>query len=303
MAILFTAKLTPQQLDFIVGDHEKRLQKVEREDVKQNTRLMGIETNIVNLGNRVKALEQNGPPPSSGGGGSNGGELGPVAQEILNAISGVEAPDGFKLDKRLDDIYNGVLDASNRLDNLAFITEKELLIPRKILTGAVAKTEYQLPVPAYGHYVAGPVTVYDLSGTRLLKIGEKPVTATITVSGKVTFDQIPYQQVTLVYILAVNLKDLPQDFLTTTIEILRSNTATLSDVLDLQNRMRQSEEALQLERITPRGLYTQAIGSTVYVTWSYEDSPDISHFVLERYDENTGEWVPFDGLYGIVLPA
>ncbi len=299
MSILFTAQLTPQQLDFIVGDHEKRLQKVEREDTKQNTRLMGIETNIVNLGNRVKAIESNGAPPPSGG----GTDLGPVAQEIINAIAGVNAPDGFKLDKRFDDIYSGVLDADTRLDNIVFVTEKELLIPRKILTSAVAKTEYQLPVPAYGHYVAGPVGVFDLSGKRTLKINNKVVTATISTGGKVVFDQIPYQQVTLVYILAVKLKDLPQDFLTTTIDILQSNTATLSDVLDLQDRMTKSEANLQLERITPRGLYTQAIGSTVYVTWSYEDSPDISHFVLERYNEDTGEWIPFDGLYGIVLPA
>lgn len=36
------------------------------------------------------------------------------------------------------------------------------------------------------------------------------------------------------------------------------------------------------------------------VSWSYKDSSDLKHFVLEYYDENKMEWIPYDSYMGII---
>lgn len=39
---------------------------------------------------------------------------------------------------------------------------------------------------------------------------------------------------------------------------------------------------------------------TTSVSWAYKDSPDLKYFVLEVYDEIKRQWVPYDGLMGII---
>ena len=36
------------------------------------------------------------------------------------------------------------------------------------------------------------------------------------------------------------------------------------------------------------------------VSWSYKDSSDLKHFVLEYYDEITRKWRPYDNRMGII---
>lgn len=46
-------------------------------------------------------------------------------------------------------------------------------------------------------------------------------------------------------------------------------------------------------------IYNEATGQSS-VTWSYEDNPELEHFVLEYYDDIKKEWVPYDEHMGIV---
>ncbi|EMF0416049.1 hypothetical protein I4L69_001941 [Enterococcus faecium] len=39
---------------------------------------------------------------------------------------------------------------------------------------------------------------------------------------------------------------------------------------------------------------------TTSVSWSYQDDPELEHFVLEYYDENRRTWVPYDNYMGII---
>lgn len=39
---------------------------------------------------------------------------------------------------------------------------------------------------------------------------------------------------------------------------------------------------------------------TTHIQWSYVDSPDLTHFEIEVYDENLRKWVKHDGRNGIV---
>ena len=52
--------------------------------------------------------------------------------------------------------------------------------------------------------------------------------------------------------------------------------------------------------LAPKGLSVNSHGEQVYVYFSYEDSPEISHFVLERWDPDRGRWVPYDGAAGVI---
>lgn len=36
------------------------------------------------------------------------------------------------------------------------------------------------------------------------------------------------------------------------------------------------------------------------VSWSYKDDEDLEYFVLEYYDENKREWIPYDGYMGVI---
>lgn len=37
-----------------------------------------------------------------------------------------------------------------------------------------------------------------------------------------------------------------------------------------------------------------------YVSFSYKDSSDLEHFILEYYDEELRKWVPYDNYMGII---
>ena len=46
-------------------------------------------------------------------------------------------------------------------------------------------------------------------------------------------------------------------------------------------------------------LYNQETDTTA-VSWSYRDQPDLEYFILEMYDDIAKQWVPYDGLMGII---
>lgn len=39
---------------------------------------------------------------------------------------------------------------------------------------------------------------------------------------------------------------------------------------------------------------------TTSVSWSYKDSEDLEYFVLEYYDPDLREWVPYDNYMGVI---
>lgn len=299
MAVL-SIKLTQQQVESILVQHEQRLGQVENKNRTQDTRLMGVETNIVAFSNKIKQFEDklnNFQLPDTS-------EVSKAAAEVANAIAGVEAPEGYKLDKRLDDLRAGVLDNTNRLNQIAYIVEKDVLLPRTYLTPSpVTDTTYQLPVPESGSFIPGPIQVLDALGQNPVVIDGQELTAVISQTGQVVFSQAPRQQVTLHYTMRVDLGKLPEDFLTQVLEMNQVDAEIAAEILTLRQQLTQVSTDLLKERLTPKALYATASGSTVYVSWAYEDLPEISHFILERWDPATGQWMPFDGKQGIVYKS
>lgn len=295
---IFQAKLTQQQIELVLGQQGKRLTALEQKSNQHSARLTGVETNIVYLGNRVTdALRQIDDFLQNNGGGGSGYVPGPEIQEVLNAVAGVDAPDGLRLDKRLDDLYSGILDVGTRVSQVEGVKDKTLIIPRSYNLPSLSDTLYQLPPPQYGEYVAGVAAVLNETGDSPLIINGELVTAVVSATGQVAFSMIPVQPSTLVYSLRVTLGELPEDFLQL---VNRGNDTVAADLAGIQSQLEANTQAIELEQITPKGLTVTSSGSTVYVSFSYEDSPELSHFILERYDPATGRWVPYDGASGIV---
>jgi hypothetical protein len=58
-----------------------------------------------------------------------------------------------------------------------------------------------------------------------------------------------------------------------------------------------------IEKITPKNIQVNVESGIAKVSFSYEDHPELSHFVLEYFDESSGTWKPYDGADGIVTKS
>lgn len=184
---------------------------------------------------------------------------------------------------------------------LADLETKKFLIPIEEVTNdgqnpiPVTTNTYKLRYSGPGEIFAGKVDVLDQAGeVPMIGPDNKEITATVDATGTVVFSRPPNAAVRLTFGVLMPFSDLPQEFLKVRFKSgLEKDLGMLIDV-------RKLKEDMAIEQITPSGLYAQATGSTVYLTFTYQDRPEISHFILERYNPATGQWEPYDGAQGIV---
>jgi len=68
---------------------------------------------------------------------------------------------------------------------------------------------------------------------------------------------------------------------------------------DLINTLEELEKA----KLRPTGFQVVQVDDENYqLQFSYSDHPNLSHFIIEKKDPNTGEWKPYDGEVGRVEP-
>jgi hypothetical protein len=242
-----------------------------------------------------------------------------IKDEINNAIAEVDAvvDDGLKLDYRLRKIQEM---AQEGVD----FKNRDIIMPYKWESDTIVRdSEILLPPEAGVQYIDGDVTVLNETGDKgLLTSSNSLLRGKIDATGKVTLDEAPNQKVKIYFPVKLHFKDVPDDFLYYLVETVVSKTSPLmemllkfekllndvmTDILAMKGEnwtvdysiMRNHKEIVQ-EQITPKGLCISVEDGIVHATFSYNDHPYLDHFVLEKWDEEKNDWVPYDGEYGIV---
>jgi hypothetical protein len=243
-----------------------------------------------------------------------------IKNEINNAIAEVDSvvDDGLKLDYRLRRIQEM---AQHSLD---FIN-RDIVMPYKVeLNYNVGDTIIQLPKEEGIIFVEGVVTVLDENGEKgLLTSNNSLLTGRIDENGLVLLDEAPKKPVRLYFPVKMQFKDVPDDFLYFLLETVVSKTSPLMEMLmrfekmltgvlaDIESMKGQdwtidfsimrNHKELVMESITPKGLSISVQDGMAHVTFSYNDHPFLSHFVVEKWDEEENTWKPYDGQYGVIM--
>jgi hypothetical protein len=251
--------------------------------------------------------------------GGGGGALteGVYYDELNNAIASVDATieDGMKLDYRLREIQEI---AATGVD----LSNKELYMPYKHSMTDLSTRSFMIPQQDGIVFVDGEVTVLNQEGDPFLDENNRIITGTIDANGQVELSTIPPEPYNLYFPVQMKLKDIPMDFLYLFMQqMLQKNSRILEVVLAFEHQlshiledieymkginwtpdfsiMRNHQELVK-EGITPKGLSVEVVDGMVHVTFSYNDHPYLSHFILEKWDEEQQKFVPYDGLNGIV---
>lgn len=247
-----------------------------------------------------------------------GGELtgGMFYEELNNAISSVDPTinDGIKLDYRLRDLQD---QAAKGIQ----LSNKELIVAYKHEVDTVVKP-FTLPPEEGIIYVGGDVTVLNQEGNPMLDAGGKIITGTIDPTGLITVTADVLEPSTLYFPVQMKLKDIPDDFLYLFMEqMVKKNSRIMETVLGVEEKINailkdieymkgvdwtpdfsimKNHQELVKEGITPKGLQVEVKDGMAHATFSYNDHPYLSHFVMERWDEETKTWIPYDGVNGII---
>ena len=255
--------------------------------------------------------------------GGGGGALteGVYYDELNNAIASVDATieDGMKLDYRLREIQEIATTGVNLFDQLS---NKELYMPYKYSVTEAAIQSLVIPEQEGIIFVDGEVTVLNEEGDPFLDEDNRIIVGTIDASGQVQLSAAPPEPFHLYFPVQMKLKDIPDDFLYLFMQqMIHKNSRVMKAVLNFEHQintiledieymkgvnwtpdfsiMRNHQELVK-EGITPKGLNVEVVDGMVHVSFSYNDHPYLSHFILEKWDEEQQRFVPYDGLNGIV---
>lgn len=247
-----------------------------------------------------------------------GGELteGVFYDELNNAIANVDVTikDGLKLDYRLREITSM---AQKGID----VSAKDLYMPYKYHVEE-STDEFIVPQEEGVIFVEADVTVLDKNGDPFLDLYGNIITGKIQPSGKVDLTYSPREAFTVYFPVKMKLKDIPDDFLYLFAnQMIQKNSRIMEVVLNFEDELESLIEDVQYmkgvhwtpdisimtnyqniikEGITPKGLHTEVKDGMAHVTFSYNDHPELSHFVLEKWDEEQKKFVPYDGKKGII---
>lgn len=248
-----------------------------------------------------------------------GGEVtsGEVYEEINNAIANVDPMimPGLRLDYRIQEAYN--------LANAgAAALEKNIYVPRKFIPGEITTFTIQGEVLSTEKFVAGEVTVLDENSLPIISSKNQLITAQIDESGLITLSEIPNVRTVMYYPIEIEFKDVEKEFLYIMMEMmLKKNNPMMQQVMMISKNLEsilgdieamkgihwtpefsimQNHIDIVKEAITPKGVYLTVEDGKTNLSFSYEDSPLISHFVVEKFDDETGEWMPANENGGII---
>jgi len=252
--------------------------------------------------------------PANGGGALTEGIF---YDELNNAIASVDATieDGLKLDYRLREIQEMAA-----YGNVAI--QKELYMPYKYSVTNPSSLTIEIPSQDEIVFVDGEVTVLNQEGTPFLDENQQLITGTINTNGIVTLTAIPSDMCYLYFPVQMKFKDIPKEFLYLFMQqMIQKNSRIMEFILTFEKQlldilqdidymkgtqwtpdfsiMRNHQEIVK-EGITPKGLNVEVVDGKAHVTFSYNDHPHLSHFILEIWDEAQQRFVPYDGVNGIV---
>jgi hypothetical protein len=183
--------------------------------------------------------------------------------------------------------------------SLQALKEKKLVIPQIFTTSnIVSSNQLQIPIDPLDEVVPGEVDVVDQSTGQVVMSNGVQVTGTVNSGGMVSFSSSPNTDIRIVYGVKVSLSELPEDFLKRHF-YTNDDERNMITVIDELNEL---ETEIIRENIKPTGMYTKTTPDGTSIVFSYAEDPNISHFILERYDETNGAWVPYDGGSGIIEP-
>lgn len=241
-----------------------------------------------------------------------------INAEIDNAVSSVEAEveDGLKLDYRLRKIQEIAMEGKA-------LSEKDLYLPYVYeLDHDLDQTTIVLPTLEGIQFLQGDVTVLQMNGDIITDGEGNIISGTINEQGVVTLTAAPREKVKLYFPVQMEFKEIPKDFLLIFMQmVVQKNSEYMRQIAKFQNTLADIVKDIQAmkgenwtidfsimknhqdiikESITPKGLQVEVKNGMVHASFSYNDHPYLSHFVLEKWNEDTQQWEPFDGAHGIV---
>lgn len=248
-------------------------------------------------------------------------DLGPLGEEINKAIALVDAnvPDGIKLDFRLQQNEKNIRALLSHEDQTIWIPYATTVEQPTSLTIQAIKPEHAV-------FLQADVTVVT-DDKKPAKTDEmQKIKGTMNGSGLITLNYLPVKKVHLWYPIEVQRKYVQDKDLWNILEVIQMGSggeinndeieefmAYVREQLEIMkgidyNSEQNIADAYQLiekTRLAPKSLQiTQLPNDQLAVQFSYEDHPLLSHFVLEKWDEETKTWLPYDGDEGIVtLPV
>lgn len=182
-------------------------------------------------------------------------------------------------------------------EDLEQLKQQQIIIPRSVSFDNVNTKTISIDGTTQS-IVSGSVDVISQNTGQVIIRNNNQVTATITETGDITFNILPYEPVQIIYGIRVRLDSLPEDFL------IKHFYTSLDEknIKTMINNVTTLQSSLIMEQIKPTGLFTKNTASGPTITFSYPQSEELDHFVLERYNEDTKTWEPYDGANGIIYP-
>lgn len=238
--------------------------------------------------------------------------------EIKFAIANVnpEIPDGLKLDYRLRNMHEQIQQAS-------LLQSKSFIIPLKMEKDRLVDVSLQLPSSVEYTFISGIVTVVNHRLETIVLPNDQLLTGTVNDAGLIVFSGLTNEAVYLYVPVMMAFKDLPDNLFDLLNDLaLQKSDPLFKDLIELEASLRHVADDLAamkgvnwtidhsimdnfrrtiLESISPKGLHVQVQDGVAQIMFSYQDHSNLSHFVLERWDEESQSWEPYDGNEGIVL--
>lgn len=260
---------------------------------------------------------------SAGGGGGGGGYDERLMDEINAAVADVSMliPDGLKLDCRIQQ----VLDVATKGGTLG---DKTIIIPMRHVFRHNGANELTLAEQDGVVYQRGDVALITATGDTVRTTTGAPAIGKLEPlrngrEARLLLPEIVMGNYTALYPAEIKLKDWPEEAIQAVLDASISRTSPTFIKLDginlaletIENDiaamkgsnwtmdislMRNHRDIIR-ESITPKGLRVDVVDGKTVASFAYTDHPSLSHFVVEQMNEE-GEFVPYDGEDGIVLP-
>lgn len=240
-----------------------------------------------------------------------------IYAEINNAVSEVDGiiEDGLKLDYRLRQITEQATKGGE-------LSSKEFILPIVHELHEPITVEFQIDPIEGAEFLEGEVTVLDMNGEPVIHPSGQLIHGVITENGVVTLNALPTQPVKLYFPVRMALRNVPEEialyimdsfnqksshFMRDILELKETQQKLLTDIRAMKGEnwtvdfsIMKNHRDLVEEAITPKGLHTEIIDGMAHLTFSYNDHPYLSHFEIEKWDEEQKKFVPYDGNQGIV---
>lgn len=253
---------------------------------------------------------------STTGGGGGSLKEGMFFDELNNAIASVDVTieDGLKLDYRLREITDLATTGGN-------LSHKKFHMPYKHVLEDPQKN-FSVDPDEGVVFIEADVTVLNSMGEPFLNDFGDIISGTVNTEGEIILSDLPPEGCSIYFPVKMEFNNIPEDFLYLFLEqLIQKNSRMMQVVLTMEKILKDLTDDIDLmkgvqwtpdfsimrnhqdvvkEGITPKGLSVEVQDGMAHVTFSHNDHPYLSHFILEKWDESLKKFVPFDGQSGIV---